>query len=111
MANRKRSNPPEPLPPSNFRWFFGHIFGLLRKLGAKLIAWIAICYICKVMSDALIAYAGKQSLASLSFRLAANVRAVWTVSIACSGISIYLYLYERRAHIKTRKTLAARNVE
>jgi len=62
-------------------------------------------------SLAFVAYAGKTSLADLTLRVLANVSVVWTMSLTLSGISITLYVRERRLHRKTRERLTARVTE
>lgn len=105
-AARNRAREPKETPFK--RWALGHVFSLLRRHGNVLCFWIALCYITRRVSLALIAFAGKQSLADLSFTLAANISIVWTVSIAVSGLSMTLYLRERKLHRKTRECLTAR---
>ena len=58
-----------------------------------------------------IAYAGKASIADLSLKVLANVSVVWTLSLTLSGVSITLYVRERRLHRKTRERLTARVTE
>src|SRR4051794_26479048 len=104
----KRSNPPEPLPPSNFRWFFGHIFSLLRRHGRTLIVCGGLCYFINRASAALIAFAGRQSIADLSLVLVARVTAVWTISLTVSGASLWLYAKERSASRRDRQRFIKR---
>jgi hypothetical protein len=98
-------------PPSFVRWFFGHIFSVLRRHGSTVGFWIGMGYIARQASLAFIAYAGKQSNASLALSLMSNVNFVFTGSIAISGLSVSLYLRERAQHRNTRKRLAARITE
>ena len=107
-ATARTSAPKET--PFN-RWFIGHIFSLLRRHGNALCFCIALCYIVRQLSLALIAYAGKKSLADLSFALAANISMVWTINIAVTGLSITVYLRERKLHRKTRERLTGRITE
>lgn len=114
MANRqtKQQSRPEPrIEPSAFRWFFGHVFSLLRRHGAAIAVCLVIGYSMHEVSLAFIAYAGKASLADLTLRVLANVSIVWTMSLTLSGISITLYVRERRLHRKTRERLTARVTE
>jgi hypothetical protein len=98
-------------PPSFARWFFGHIFSVLRRHGGAVGFWVGMAYITRQVSLAFIAFAGKESNASLAFSLMSNVNFVFTGSIALSGLSVSLYLRERTQHRKTRKRLAARITE
>ncbi|HTR38230.1 MAG TPA: hypothetical protein VMH80_20110 [Bryobacteraceae bacterium] len=98
-------------PPSFIRWFFGHIFSVLRRHGNTVGFWIGMGYIARQASLAFIAYAGKQSNASLALSLMRNVNFVFTGSIAISGLSVSLYLRERSLHRSTRKRLASRITE
>ena len=114
MKNKKDKQAALPKPrreASTFRWFFGHVFSLLRRHGAALAMWLAICWCAHEASRAFIAYAGKSSLADLSLRLLANVSVVWELSITLSGISVILYLRERKLHRDTRERLTARVIE
>ena len=99
---------PHQEPHSTFRWFFGHVFNILRRHGSIIGFWIGMGYIARQTSLAFIAYAGKESNASLVLSLMSNVNFVFTGSIALSGISISLYLRERTQHRSTRKRLAER---
>jgi hypothetical protein len=60
---------------------------------------------------AVIAYAGKTSLANVHFGLLADVSFAWTATISVSGLSIALYLRERRAHRRTIERLSPRITE
>src|SRR5271166_6432495 len=98
-------------PPSFIRWFFGHIFSVLRRHGNAVGFWIGMAYIARQVSLAFIAYAGKESTASLAFNLMSNVNFVFTGSVAISGLSVSLYLRERAQHRDTRRRLTARITE
>jgi hypothetical protein len=97
--------------PSTFRWFFGNVFSLLRRHGNVFIIGATIAWVAQVASDAIVAYAGKSSFADLTMRLLANVSVVWELSLTLSGISVTLYLRERRLHRDTRQRLTARITE
>jgi hypothetical protein len=97
--------------PSFVRWFFGHVFSLLRRHGGIIGFWVGTGYVAHQVSLAFIAFAGKESNASLFFSLMSNVNVVFTGSIAISGLSVGLYLRERNQHRKTRKRLASRITE
>lgn len=98
-------------PPSSFRWFFGHIFSLLRRHGNFVAGCGLIGYCFHQGSLALIAFAGHQSIADLKLGVLANVSVVFTFSMAVSGASIGLYLRERGKHLETRERLSARTKE
>lgn len=97
--------------PSTFRWFFGHVFGLLRRHGAAFVIWSVMGWSIHEIAGVFIAYAGKASIADLSLKVLANVSVVWTLSLTLSGVSITLYVRERRLHRKTRERLTARVTE
>lgn len=101
--------PKEPAPP--FRWFFGHIFSVLRRHGGTIGFWLGMGYIARQTSLAFIAFAGRESHADLAFTLMSNVNFVFTGSVVLSGLSVSLYLRERTQHRKTRKRLSARVAE
>ena len=115
MANRqtqKQHPSREARPePSAFRWFFGHVFSLLRRHGGALCTCFVIGYLVHEVAQAFIAYAGKASIADLTLKVLANVSFVWTMSLTLSGISITLYVRERRLHRNTRERLTARVTE
>jgi hypothetical protein len=110
-ADKEQRNRGIKEPPSFARWFFGHIFSVLRRHGSVVGFWVGMGYIARQASLAFIAYAGKQSNASLALNLMSNVNFVFTGSIAISGLSVSLYLRERSQHRNTRKRLAARITE
>jgi hypothetical protein len=47
----------------------------------------------------------------LAFQLITNISFVWSASISVSGLSIALYLRERKLHRKTRERLTGRITE
>ena len=93
------------------RYFLGRCFGLARKYGGSLIRWGFFTFCVHDVSKAISAFAGRTSIESFGLGLLANVQIVWTLSIAVSGISIALYLHERKAHRRTRERLTARIIE
>jgi hypothetical protein len=109
----KDTTPPPPggSEPSAFRWFFGHVFSIIRKQGGALILWITIAYCVRQVSLAAIAYAGRSSSASFGMSILANVSFVWTTSLTVSGISVTLYFRELTLHRKTRERLTKRITE
>ena len=70
--------------------------------------WSGIGWCAREASVAVIAFAGKQSVGSLSLSLLANLHVVWGLSISLSGISITLYFRERAKHRETRERLTRR---
>lgn len=103
-ATEKRESP-------FWRWFFGHVFSLVRRHGRTIIIWSSLCYIVRQAALALIAFAGKQSIARLAFALAANISIAWTLCFSVAGLSMTLYVRERGLHRKTRERLTKRNIE
>jgi hypothetical protein len=111
-ARKDKSDVMEPkAPPSVFRWFMGHVFSALRRHGNVIVFWFGIGYCVRQASLALIAFAGKASLANIQLGLLANVSLVWTASVSISGASIVLYLRERRLHRQTIARLSPRAIE
>jgi len=94
-----------------FRWFFGHIFSVIRKHGNFIAGCVTIGYCFHQGSIAVQTFAGRMSLANLQVGFLANVSFVWSVSLTVSGLSIGLYLRERKLHQKTRERLAGRITE
>lgn len=72
--------------------------------------WAGIGWCATQFRDAAIAYAGKASSANFVVTFLANIKVVWALSVTLSGISIALYLRERRLHRETRERLTARTV-
>jgi hypothetical protein len=97
-----RSGPKRSTP----RYVLGSSFSLLRRHASGMMAWAVVAYAIHEISAAFIAFAGKLSVAQLKLNFLAHVSVVWTVSVAVSGLSITLYLRERRLHIKTRERLS-----
>ena len=97
--------------PDTFRWFFGHVFSLLRRHGAAIAMWLGIGWCAHEISKTFIAYAGRDSIADLTLRVLANISVVWELSLTLSGISVTLYVRERKLHRDTRERLTARVTE
>jgi hypothetical protein len=111
-AKTKKLKQHEPPPPSStFRWFFGNIFKLIRKHGGTIAVCTLVAYCVHETSRTFIAYAGKTSMANLVFNLFAHLEAVWTLSLTMTGVSVMLYLRERKLHRKTRDRLTDRIAE
>jgi hypothetical protein len=112
MAKQKKAQPgkaPKPTrPETKFpKWFFGHIFSLLRRHGNVVALWLGISFCVYEASAALRAFAGRVSIADLSLRILGTFAGVISLNVAVSGLSISLYLKERREHRRTRERLAA----
>lgn len=113
MAKRQRNTPPEryanskPEPPF-WRWFFGHIFGVIRRHGNFGAGCVTFGFCFYEASLALRAFSGQISVANIQFGFLANVSFVWSVSLTVSGLSIGLYLRERKQHRDTRERLSRR---
>jgi hypothetical protein len=93
---------------SDFRWFVGSIFNVIRRFGHQLIWAGLLGYLGHLTANVVIAFAGKPSNANLGVRIAANLNVAVTVSLAVTGLSIGLYLRERKLHRETRERLTAR---
>lgn len=111
MANRTVKKPEARYEPSTFRWFFGNVFSLLRRHGAAVAVCLVVGWSVHEIARIFIAYAGRASVADLTFRLLTSINIVWTVSLTLSGISITLYVRERRLHRRVRERLTARITE
>ncbi len=61
MANRTVKKPRPPSESSTFRWFFGHVFSLLRRHGATIVIWSVVGWSVHEVALVFIAYAGKAS--------------------------------------------------
>jgi hypothetical protein len=94
--------------PSDFRWFVGSIFNIGKRFGAQAIWACVLMYVAHEMATVLTAYAGRTSNADLAVRLFGNLNVAVTISISISGLSIGLYLRERKLHRATRERLATR---
>lgn len=97
--------------PSTFRWFCGNVFSLFRRHGNIIIIGLTAGWLGHEAARAFIAFAGKTSYASLTGSLIANLSVVWELSLTLSGISVTLYLRERKLHRDTRERLTARNTQ
>lgn len=95
-------------PPSGFRWFFGHIFGLARKQGGLLAICATVIWCAHEFARVAIAFAGATSIADITVKVLASIQAVWTLSISLAGISVALYWRERSLHRKIRERLTRR---
>jgi hypothetical protein len=112
MANKKiKPSTPSATEPTGFRWFFGNIFSLVRKLGGLLAICGTVIWCAHEFARVAVAYAGAASVADITVRVLASIQAVWTLSISVSGVSVALYLRERSLHRKTRERLTRRITE
>lgn len=109
MSNKANKGKTKSQPQdSAFRWFFGSIFGLIRKHGNIVVIWFGIGWCVHAIAFAVTAFAGKTSIENLGVSFLANIQVVWGLSISLSGISITIYLRERAKHRKTRERLTER---
>jgi hypothetical protein len=115
MNNKKVAKQAEPREahrePSTFRWFFGHVFSLLRRHGKVVVICLTCGWVVHEASKGFLAYAGKSTFGDLTVKLLANVSVVWELSLTLSGISVILYLRERKLHRDTRQRLTVRITE
>jgi hypothetical protein len=95
--------------PPAWRWLAAQILGLIRQFGSTVIWASVVIFFIYEAAHTLQAFAGKTSVASLIFNLAAKLNATVEASVALTGVSLGLYLMECRRHIKTRKRLTERN--
>lgn len=109
MGKPKKDKATPPKPP--LRYFIQRLFWLVGKLGRTAILTAGTCFCVWEAADALRAFAGKQSSADLRFAFFADLRFVYTVSVAVGITGAALYLNERRLHRKTRERLAIRITE
>jgi hypothetical protein len=109
--NKNKPKPQQQQPESNFRWFFGHIFSLIRRHGNIVVMWSGIGWCAHEVSLGAIAFAGKESIGNFSLSVLANLDIVWSLSISLSGISVGLYFKERAKHRETRERLTGRIAE
>lgn len=76
-----------------------------------MVMWSVLGWTAHEVAMVFIAYAGKSSVADLTLRILANVSIVWSLSLTLSGVSVSLYVRERRLHRKTRERLTTRITE
>jgi hypothetical protein len=94
MATKPKKGPPsakvpKPAPETRFpKWFFGHVFSLLRRHGSVVAFWLGIAYCAHEASVALQAYAGRASTADLSLRILGSFAGVISLNVTASGLSI-----------------------
>jgi heme/copper-type cytochrome/quinol oxidase subunit 2 len=81
---------------------------MVRRFGNVVILCVTVAYCSRQVAIAVQAFAGKTSLADLKLGFFANITMVYTLSLAVSGISVVLYLNERRLHRKSRERLTER---
>lgn len=82
-------------------WFFGHVFGAIRRHGNAICFWGGFGYCIHEIGVTVRAFVGAVSLAQLGLSVFANLSFVWSVNIAVSGLSIAMYIRERSLHRKT----------
>ena len=110
MALKRKPPHPKPVPvprkESLVKWFFGHIFSMIRRHGSVFAFWGGIGYCVPEASLAVQSYAGHVSVADFSLRMLGSFSVFWSMNVTVSGLSISLYLKERREHRATRERLA-----
>lgn len=103
-SKKKRGGKPVPTG----KWLAGQTIDLFRRFGNSLI-WAAVtCFLIWQTKQAVQSFAGRTSIASLIFEVAAKLNATVTASVALSGVSLGLWVNECRMHRRTRKRLAER---
>ena len=93
------------------RYILGNFFALIRRFGNVVFVCLVIAYCSHEAASVLEAFAGKSSFADVRFGFLANIKMVYSLSLAVSGISMLLYWNERRLHRKTRERLSDRIVK
>lgn len=93
---------------SGWRWILGHIFVLLRQFGNPLILAFVVCFVVWQLGHDIVAFAGRTSVATLAFEVAAKLNATVALSLTLSGITTALWANEYRRHKKTRERLTER---
>lgn len=97
----------DPAIPFKF-WFWGNVFDLLRAHGKALLICVTIGFGFFELSEAVRAFAGHVTLARVTLKFLANIVLHWIWTISVSGISIALYVREKRQHERTRERLTKR---
>lgn len=105
MTSKKQNQQP---PPSTFRWLLGSVFNLTRKFGHQLMWVLLLGYCAHLFAGVMVSFAGRNSDANLALRIAANLNVAVTLSLTATGISIGLYIRERKLHRATRERLTER---
>jgi membrane protein implicated in regulation of membrane protease activity len=96
---------------SGWRWFLGHVFELVRQFGNSVIWAAVVCFFVWEAGHALMAFAGRTSIANLALAVAAKVQATIMLSLAATGTTTFLWLNEARRHKNTRQRLTQRTEE
>jgi hypothetical protein len=95
-------------PPVTLRWILSHVFVLARQFGSKLIVASVVIYLIHEATGAVIAFAGRTSVANLVMQVAGQFNTTVSISLAVTGISTTLWFNEHRRHKNTRERLTAR---
>ena len=109
---RKPRGADQPAPKVPFKfWFWGQVFDLLRANGRYFLVCVTIIFAVYWLSRAVSSFAGQVTIASLTFRILANIVVKWSLTVVVSGLSLGLYLRERKQHEQTRERLTKRITE
>ena len=114
MSKKTKQQQPKAPPQkaqSFGRWFCGRLLSIVAANSRLAIVVAGICTCVWFIADAFKAYAGKTSTADIKFGILADIRVVWTVSMAVGITGLALYRREVRLHRSTRERLAARITE
>jgi hypothetical protein len=92
------------------RWFWGKVFALVGANARLVVVTGGVCACVWRIAAAMEEYAGRSSNASIrfGFDLLADIKMVYTVSIAVGTTGVALYVRERNLHRQTRERLTAR---
>ena len=112
MANGKANSAENSTATPSFKWwFFGQVFDLLRSQGRYLIVSLAVVLCVYSISVTMRSFAGQITVASFTLRLLINVFVKWAVTMTVSGLSLALYIREKKQHERTRERLTKRITE
>jgi len=112
VANGKANAAENPTATPSFKWWFwGQVFDLLRSQGRYLIVSLAVVLSIYFISAAMRSFAGQLTVASMTFKLLVNVFIKWAVTMTVSGLSLALYVREKKQHETTRERLTKRITE
>jgi hypothetical protein len=103
-------SPAAPAVPFRY-WFWGNIFDLLRANGRFFFVCIVTLFSVYWLSQTARSFAGQTTITNVSVRILANIVVKWAMTIAVSGLSIALYLREKKQHEITRERLTKRITE
>lgn len=112
VANGKAKAAEHAAPATPFKYYlWGNIFDLLRAHGRYFLVCLTIVFSVYWISRSIQSFAGQVTIANVTLRILATVIVKWALTITVSGLSIALYLRERKQHENTRERLTKRITE